>query len=69
MKNSAQRKFSSTRDEREIVSLRDLSARVGSDPLLVHPPWRLRTSTRSSEYTTKAISGRIGFGGRWWRCW
>ena len=35
MKNSAQRKLSSTRDEREIVSLRDLSARVGSDPLLV----------------------------------
>jgi len=35
VKNSAQRKLSSTRDEREIVSLRDLSARVGSDPLLV----------------------------------
>ena len=35
MKNSAQAKLSCTRHERKIVSLRDLSARVGSDPLLV----------------------------------
>ncbi len=35
MKNAAQPKVSSTREEREIASLRDLSARVGNDPLLV----------------------------------
>ncbi len=35
MKNSAQLKLLSIRDEREVLSLRDLSARVGSDPLLV----------------------------------
>jgi rhamnose utilization protein RhaD (predicted bifunctional aldolase and dehydrogenase) len=35
VKNSAQPKVLSTRHEREVVSLRDLSARVGSDPLLV----------------------------------
>src|SRR6266850_1399755 len=35
VKNSAQPKPLSTRDQRELVSLRDLSARVGSDPLLV----------------------------------
>lgn len=35
MKNVVQPKLSSTRHEREVVSLRDLSARLGSDPLLV----------------------------------
>ena len=35
VKNSAQPKPLSTRDQRELVFLRDLSARVGSDPLLV----------------------------------
>jgi rhamnose utilization protein RhaD (predicted bifunctional aldolase and dehydrogenase) len=35
VKNAAQVKLSSTQHEREIVSLLDLSARVGSDPLLV----------------------------------
>jgi len=35
LKNAAQLKLSSTRHQREVVSLRDLSARVGSDPLLV----------------------------------
>ena len=35
MKNAAQPKLFSTRHEREFASLRDLSARVGSDPLLV----------------------------------
>ena len=35
MKNTAQPKLLSTRQEREIASLRDLSARVGNDPLLV----------------------------------
>ncbi len=35
MKNAAQPKFLSARQEREVKSLRDLSARVGSDPLLV----------------------------------
>ena len=35
MKNSDQTKLLSIRAEREILSLRDLSARVGSDPLLV----------------------------------
>jgi rhamnose utilization protein RhaD (predicted bifunctional aldolase and dehydrogenase) len=35
VKNAAQLKLSPTGHEREIVSLRDLSARVGSDPLLV----------------------------------
>src|SRR6266478_682778 len=35
VKNSAQAKLSCTRHERKIVSLRDLSARVGGDPLLV----------------------------------
>src|SRR5882724_2892419 len=35
VKNSAQPKPLSTRDQRELVSLRDLSSRVGSDPLLV----------------------------------
>jgi len=35
VKNSAQPKPLSTRDQRELVSLCDLSARVGSDPLLV----------------------------------
>jgi rhamnose utilization protein RhaD (predicted bifunctional aldolase and dehydrogenase) len=35
VKNAAQPKLLSSRDEREVVSLRDLSARVGSDPLLV----------------------------------
>jgi rhamnose utilization protein RhaD (predicted bifunctional aldolase and dehydrogenase) len=35
VKNSAQLKLLSIRDEREVLSLRDLSARVGSDPLLV----------------------------------
>ncbi len=35
MKNAAQPKLFSTRQERELASLRDLSARVGSDPLLV----------------------------------
>ena len=35
MKNSAQLRLLSTRHEREVVSLRELSARVGSDPLLV----------------------------------
>ena len=35
VKNSEQPKPLSTRDQRELVSLRDLSARVGSDPLLV----------------------------------
>ena len=35
MKNSAQLKLLSIQDEREVLSLRDLSARVGSDPLLV----------------------------------
>jgi ribulose-5-phosphate 4-epimerase/fuculose-1-phosphate aldolase len=35
VKNAAQPKLFSTRQERELASLRDLSARVGSDPLLV----------------------------------
>ena len=35
MKNTAQPKLFSTRQERELASLRDLSARLGSDPLLV----------------------------------
>lgn len=35
MKNSAQAKLLTTRHERELLSLRDLSARVGGDPLLV----------------------------------
>ena len=35
MKNTAQPKLLSTRQEREVASLRDLSARVGNDPLLV----------------------------------
>lgn len=35
MKNAAQPKLLSTRQEREVASLRDLSARVGYDPLLV----------------------------------
>ncbi len=35
MKNAAQSKRLSTRHEREVAYLRDLSARVGSDPLLV----------------------------------
>lgn len=35
MKDAAQAKLLSTRQEWEVVSLRDLSARVGSDPLLV----------------------------------
>ncbi len=35
MKNAAQPKLFSTRQERELASLRDLSARVGGDPLLV----------------------------------
>ena len=35
MKNAAQPKLLSTRQEREVASLRDLSARVGNDPLLV----------------------------------
>jgi len=35
VKNYAQPKLFSTRQERELASLRDLSARVGSDPLLV----------------------------------
>jgi len=35
VKNAAQPKLLSTRQERELASLRDLSARVGSDPLLV----------------------------------
>jgi len=35
VKNSAQPKLLSTRQEREVVALRDLSARVGSDLLLV----------------------------------
>ena len=35
MKNAAEPKLFSTREERELASLRDLSARVGSDPLLV----------------------------------
>jgi len=35
LKNAAQLKLSSTRHEREVVCLCDLSARVGSDPLLV----------------------------------
>ncbi len=35
MKNSAQLKLLSIRDERAVLSLRGLSARVGSDPLLV----------------------------------
>jgi rhamnose utilization protein RhaD (predicted bifunctional aldolase and dehydrogenase) len=35
VKNVAQPRLLSTRQEREVASLRDLSARVGSDPLLV----------------------------------
>jgi len=35
VKNAAEPKLFSTRQERELASLRDLSARVGSDPLLV----------------------------------
>ncbi len=35
MRKSVQPKLLSIRDEREVLSLRDLSARVGSDPLLV----------------------------------
>jgi len=35
LKNSAQLKLLSARYEREVVALRDLSARLGSDPLLV----------------------------------
>ena len=35
MKNASQPKLFSTRQERELASLRDLSARLGSDPLLV----------------------------------
>jgi rhamnose utilization protein RhaD (predicted bifunctional aldolase and dehydrogenase) len=35
VKNTAQPKLFSTRQERELASLRDLSARLGSDPLLV----------------------------------
>ena len=35
MKNEAQRRRLSTRHEREVASLRELSVRVGSDPLLV----------------------------------
>lgn len=35
MKNAALRKLLSTRQESEIAPLRDISARVGSDPLLV----------------------------------
>jgi rhamnose utilization protein RhaD (predicted bifunctional aldolase and dehydrogenase) len=35
VKNATQPKLLSTRHEREVVSLRELSARVGSDPLLV----------------------------------
>ena len=35
MKNAAQQKLFSARQERELASLRELSARVGSDPLLV----------------------------------
>jgi rhamnose utilization protein RhaD (predicted bifunctional aldolase and dehydrogenase) len=35
VKNAAQPKLFSTRKERELASLRDLSARIGSDPLLV----------------------------------
>ena len=35
MKNSAQARLLATRDEREFMSLRDLSARLGADPLLV----------------------------------
>ena len=35
MKDAAQPKLFSTRQEREVASLRDLSARIGSDPLLV----------------------------------
>jgi rhamnose utilization protein RhaD (predicted bifunctional aldolase and dehydrogenase) len=35
VKNAAQPKLFSTRQERELASLRDLSARIGSDPLLV----------------------------------
>ena len=35
MKNAPQPKLLSTRREREVASLRDLSARVGNDPLLV----------------------------------
>lgn len=34
MKNSAQARLLTTRHERELMSLRDLSARVGGDPLL-----------------------------------
>ena len=35
MKNAPQARLSTTRHEKEFASLRDLSARVGSDPLLV----------------------------------
>ena len=35
MKNATQPKLFSTRQQRELASLRDLSARIGSDPLLV----------------------------------
>jgi rhamnose utilization protein RhaD (predicted bifunctional aldolase and dehydrogenase) len=35
VKNAAQPQFFSTRQERELASLRDLSARIGRDPLLV----------------------------------
>lgn len=35
MKNAAQSKLSSTRQGSDLASLRDLSARIGSDPLLV----------------------------------
>jgi len=35
VKNSAQARLLATRDEREFMSLRDLSARVGADPFLV----------------------------------
>jgi rhamnose utilization protein RhaD (predicted bifunctional aldolase and dehydrogenase) len=35
VKNAAQQKLFSARQERELASLRELSARVGSDPLLV----------------------------------
>ena len=35
MKNAAQSELFSIRQEREFASLRDLSARMGSDPMLV----------------------------------
>ena len=56
MKHPAQPRLFPTRHEREFASLRDLSARVGRDPLLV----QAKNPTRNSDVggTRSAVGGR-----------